>query len=238
MREIKHAVRDEIRSGKIYKKGFSASALGWGSGTCPRRWWFAFNNSPGYEVVTAKSRKNMANGTAIHDFIQKEITANVPGARVEEEFWVENPPMHGFIDVIHSTKSNQDIIFEIKSATDEAFSYRSSSGKAAAYHKLQILIYMYVKKVKLGVFMYQNKNDYDDTFIAERMDEKNLEYIKYVFDWMRKVYATYESGVVPGFFKGKRSNSKVCKECPFAQVCAETGEAPNSESIDLLVMPS
>jgi CRISPR/Cas system-associated exonuclease Cas4 (RecB family) len=50
-------------------------------------------------------------------------------------------------------------------------------------------------------------------------------YVKWVnetFEWMRTVRKAWESKTLPK--KNYRSNSKICKTCPLAKVCASAGE--------------
>lgn len=236
--KIYNAFQDEKIVREIKKTGFSASALGWASGKCPRRWYFAFKGTEGEEMFSSYSRKNMANGTAMHEAIQ-EILSKDPDLNIliEEEIWHENPPLHGFIDGVITADDGEEILLEIKSANDLAFAYRQTKFESASYHKLQLLIYLKVKGKTLGLFLYENKNDYDDVLIPLFMDEENQKYIDYVFDWMREVYAEFEKDVVPDFFSGKRSNSKICKECPFFTACHDLGEVSAGKKIELLVLP-
>lgn len=238
VQELKNSFEDETITKDVKKVSFSPSALGWGEGKCPRRWYFVFNGIETTETLSAKSKFNMQNGTDCHAMLQDTFEKNPNlDIEIEREITYADPPIRGFIDGV--IKAGPDEIpLEIKTSNDMAFGYRKTSFKAAAYHKLQLLIYLAVIESKFGLFFYFNKNDYDNLIIPLVVDEEAEAYIEYLFDWMRKVYAAYESDTLPNYFEGKRKNSKICGDCPIKAACDEAGERENGVDLPLLVMPS
>src|SRR5438128_1498595 len=53
------------------KKSFAPSGVGYGSGTCPRYWYYAFHGANFVYSNTARQRANMDAGTAAGDRIAK-----------------------------------------------------------------------------------------------------------------------------------------------------------------------
>ena len=237
VQEIKNSFADKIEVKDTTKTTFSPSALGWGSGKCPRRWYFLFNGAETVETLTAESRYNMQNGTDLHEITQGMLEDN-PNLKIDIEVEVKNedPPIRGFIDGVINADGDP-IILEIKSAKDVAYGYRETSFEAAAYHKLQVSIYMALLKSKLGLFFYLNKNSYDNLIIPFVMDDKTQAYVDYLFDWMRTTRKAFEENTLPNYFAGKRSNSKVCSSCPVKKVCDQAGEVRGGVDIPLLELP-
>ncbi len=235
VQKIKASFTDETKTSYVKKKTFAPSSLGWGEGKCPRAWFIKFNGTEIEETVSFKQKSNMESGSDRHAFLQEYI-ANNPELEVEieQELKCVDPPIRAFADVVLKTEPR--IPVEIKTASDQAFVYRTASFKPAAYNKLQLLIYCYILESELGFLFYENRNDFENLLIPVFMSEEQ-EYMDYLIKWLRDVYAAYESDVIPNFFEGKRSNSKICKECPFAKQCEELGEVEGAVDIQLLEMP-
>lgn len=238
VKEIQNSFKDEVRKTHVKKTGFSASALGWSSGKCPRRWWLVFNGVDSVETLSSVQKKKMQIGTAMHDVIQNEFKNN-PNltVEIEREIWSQDPPLHGFIDAVVTSPAGEEIPVEIKSSAEQAMAYRETSFNSAAYHKLQLLIYLRITQTKLGLFLYENRDDFRDLIIPLFLDDDNQAYIDYLWQWMRDVWATYESEVIPNFFAGKRKNSKICGTCIFYKPCHEIGEVEGGIQLPLLELP-
>lgn len=236
--EIKRSFGDEERHTYVQKTGFSASALGFGPGICPRRWVLAFRGANVIEHFSSVSKKKMSVGTAMHELIQNELSAN-PNLmiEIEKEIWHKDPALHGFIDGVITSTAGEIIPLEIKSSGEVAMAYRETSFNAAVYHKLQLLIYMHILGAKLGLFLYENRDDFRDLVIPLFMDDENQAYVDYLFAWMNDVRAEFDRGVIPNFFKNRRKNSKICGQCQFRAVCEETGEEETGIDLPLLEMP-
>ena len=236
--EIKKSFGEEAREVHVKKTGFSASGLGFGPGICPRRWVLAFRGVDAVEQYSSVGKKKMEIGTKIHELVQDELLAN-PNLiiEVEKEIWHVDPPLHGFIDGVITSTAQEKILLEIKSSGEVAMAYRETSFNAAVYHKLQLLIYMHIMNAKLGLFLYENRDDFRDLVIPLFMDEDNQAYVDYLFDWMRVVHAEFERGIIPNYFKGRRKNSKICGQCQFRTACEATGEEEGAVDIPLLEMP-
>ena len=236
VRKIKESFTDETKKSYIKKKTFAPSSLGWGEGKCPRAWFIKFTGVDIEQTTSFKQKSNMDSGSDRHDFLQKYLAANEElEIVIEQELKSIDPPIRAFADAV--LKLGEEYIpLEIKTASDQAYGYRVSSFKPAAYNKLQLLIYCFILDAKLGLLFYENRNDFENLIIPVFMaDEK--EYMDYLVQWLRDVYAAFESGFIPNFFEGKRKNSKICNECVFAQQCEDIGEVDGGKNIDLLVMP-
>lgn len=239
VQKLKDSFNDEVITKEVKKVSFSPSALGWGEGKCPRRWYFYFNGIEVTETLTAKSKFSMQNGTDSHAMLQEQFEKNPElDIEIEREIKYSDPPIRGFIDGVIQSSDGKEIPIEIKTANDMAFGYRKTSFKAASYHKLQLLMYLNVIDADFGLFFYFNKNDYDNLIIPLERDEAAEQYIEYLFDWMRKVHAAYEADTLPNFFEGKRKNSKICGDCPISKACHERGEAENGVDLPLLELPN
>lgn len=201
------------------KTGFSASTLGYLSGTCPRRWVMAFNGAQFVENHASSSVDNMRTGTDAHTRIQDNFKNSGLEIEVEHEFWSEDPPIHGFVDLIVKDFNGYDILVEIKTTRSEAFESRRAKNKGPEYQELQLLIYLYVLNIQHGLLLYENKNDHKKLLIPVEMTPENKERMDKVFDWMRLVYKTYEEGQLPE--RPFRKNSKACSSCPLLGWCGQ-----------------
>jgi CRISPR-associated protein Cas4 len=201
------------------KAGFSASTIGYGSGVCPRRWVMAFRGAEFVEEYTSHSVDNMDAGTAAHERIQKNFSNSDLNIEVEHEFWSEDPPLHGFIDVTIKEFNGYTIVIEIKTTRTEAFQSRRAKNRGPDYQVLQLLLYLYFKQEQYGLLLYEDKNDHSKLLIPVEMDESNRAKIEAVVEWMRKVYQAYQDDLLPE--RPFRKNSKACSSCPLKKWCSE-----------------
>ncbi len=86
-------------------------------------------------------------------------------------------------------------------------------------HLMQLLIYMRVWKIDKGVMIYENKNNHELLTLPVIMNDHFRRWVDQAFDWMRKVYKSWQDRELPQ--KPYRSNSKICKACPIQKACAE-----------------
>jgi CRISPR-associated protein Cas4 len=204
----------------IQKKTFSPSTLGYGSGKCPRRWVMAFQGAEFNEVHESKSVDNMAAGTAAHERIQNNFHhSNEFILDIEWDLWVDDPPIHGYVDMIIRDYHGYDIVIEIKTTRTEAFSSRKMKNAGPDYQVLQLLLYMYFLDLKYGLLLYEDKNDHDKLLIPVEMTPENRQKIEKVVEWMREVHKTYQDGLLPE--RPYRKNSKECKSCPLLEWCSK-----------------
>lgn len=219
------ALIEKIESGYIAnrkpefkkKKTFSPSSLVYGNGACPRYWFLAFTGAEFEDDVDAYAVANMGSGTDAHERIQTAIENAGIMVEKEKRIVAQDPPIFGFADAIIQWEEDQPVV-EIKTMREESFAYRRHA-KPPNYHLMQLIIYMKVLGKKTGILLYESKNSHELHAIPVEVNEEYKQWADYAFDWMKEVRAQWESGEIPQ--KPYRSNSKVCKKCPLAKVCAE-----------------
>lgn len=218
-RIIDAAFADELNEvEKKTKTSFSPSVLGYGSGTCPRRWVMAFRGAEWKEHHTPKDIDVMESGTDRHTRIQKHFEDSALDVTIEYDLVVEDPPIHGFVDVIFNDFNGERIVGEIKTTRTEAFESRKLKNKGPEYQELQLLLYMYFLDIPYGVLIYENNNDKNKMLIPMEMTAENRERVERVVEWMRSVWQAYQDDKLPT--RPFRKNSKACKTCPLLDHCA------------------
>ena len=223
------ALVEKIQSGYIanrgprhqQKKTFAPSTIAYGHGECARYWFLAFEGGTFEDHADAFAGANMTNGTKSHERIQQAMEDS--GILVDKEFKItyQDPPIFGYGDVILNWEG-EELLGEIKTAMAEGFEYRKKSRKAKTGHLIQILIYMKILKKAKGVLIYENKNNHELLLIPVTINDYYIKWVDQTFEWMRTVRKAWEDKTLPK--KNYRSNSKICKTCPLANVCASAGE--------------
>lgn len=201
----------------ITKTSFSPSVIGYGSGTCPRRWVLAFRGAQFKQDFDSTSVDNMTAGTDAHRRIQENFGNSDLDIEVEKEIRSEDPPIHGFVDLIIHNFNSYNVVVEIKTTRSEAFEHRRAKNAGPEYQVLQLLIYLYLLEERFGILLYENKNDHRKLIIPIELTEENKARVESVLEWMRQVYGAYKQDVLPK--KPFRSNSKICKQCPVRDWC-------------------
>lgn len=202
---------------EIRKERFSPSVVGYGSGTCPRRWVLAFRGGDWYQEHSPHSVDSMEAGTDAHARIQGNLQNSDLDVIIEQELIVEDPPIKGFVDVIIKDFNGFNLIIEIKTTRTEAWTSRRAKNKGPAYQVLQLLLYLYFLDEKYGLLLYEDKNDHEKLLIPVEMTDKNRAATEKVVEWMRMVFALYKDDKLPK--NPFRSNSKICKSCPLQKWC-------------------
>ncbi len=206
----------EKRDSFTQKKTFSPSTIGYGHGNCPRYWFIAFTGAEFEDQFDAMARANMDNGTAAHDRIQAVMAKTGVLKSTEIEITSDNPPIRGFADAIIEW-DGKEVVGEIKTAKDEVYSMRQAEMAPTSNHLYQLLTYMKIRGAEQGFFYYENKNDQSYLILPINMNERNEKIINDVFDWLKRVYANYESGTLPERVFTKSVSA--CKYCPVKTVC-------------------
>jgi CRISPR/Cas system-associated exonuclease Cas4 (RecB family) len=223
------ALIEAINSGYIAKRGtkyqqkktFAPSTIAYGHGECPRYWYLAFEGGEFEDYADPFAGANMTNGTKSHERIQQAMED--AGILIDSEFKItyENPPIFGYGDVMLNWQG-EELLGEIKTAMAEGFEYRKKSRKAKTGHLIQLLIYMKILKKAKAVLIYENKNNHELLAIPVEVNDYYIKWVDQTFEWMRTVRKAWEDKLLPK--KNYRSNSKICKTCPLAKVCASAGE--------------
>lgn len=210
---IQELHQNEIREKRFVKKEtFSPSTIGYGHGSCPRYWKFAFDGAEFDETTDVFGIAAMGKGTESHTRLQGMFANGPLPTEIEKEIFIEDPPVHGFVDIILD-----DLPIEIKTARLESFMARQSTMKALDYNLVQFLIYLVALDKEEGIIMYENKNDQTYLLIPVKMDEKNRAIADYVLGWLRDVRAAWESGTLAE--RPFTRKSKECKGCPVRETC-------------------
>lgn len=204
------------------KKSFAPSSIVYsgGNGICPRYWYLAFSGGEFVYNNDGKSIANMDSGTDRH----KRIEAAMQGAGVltqsELDIVNDDPPIYGKVDCMINWK-DVEYVGEIKTKDDEGFKYYLRSMKPSSYHVLQLLIYMKILKKKKGLIIYENKNTHDILILPVNVNQDHVDFVNYLFDWMKQVYAAWKSQTLPKIpFRGEKQ-IKLCDRCPLQKQCSE-----------------
>lgn len=202
------------------KKTFSPSTIVFGHGKCPRYWYLAFEGNTFYEEREGKSQANMESGTDRHARIQAAMEGAGIMVANEEKVSFDDPPIFGFLDSIIKWKDSEYLV-EIKTQNQDAFERHKKSMTASTYHIVQLLIYMKIFKKKKGMVMYENKNTHDLLVIPININQKHVDFVDYLFGWMKEVYAAWKDKKLPEV-PYKNNDVKVpCSSCPVQQACKE-----------------
>lgn len=206
------------RSGYKKKVSFAPSMLAWGPGGCARYWQHAFRGEEFNEPYTQSGAVAMESGTDRHNRIEA-LYASIDdpdiSVEIEKEIKHADPPIRGFIDAI-LTVLDERCIVDIKTINAAGYNYVSNSMDTKGSHLIQVLIYMKILGIRNGMIHYENKDNGDDMMVPFRASDKHLEYADYIFDWMRKVYASYDN---EDFARGFAKTSYECKNCPVRKAC-------------------
>lgn len=204
------------------KVSFAPSGVGYGAGTCPRRWFYDFTGGiMRQEDADAMSIANMDYGTEAHARLQKVFEKT--GILVEAERKIntigsdEFPPILGYVDLVVNWQG-EEAVGEIKTTSQESYVSKKAKSQGAGYHLLQVLIYMRVLGLNKGFLLYENKNTQQLLIIPVTWNVANTKLVDDTFEWMNKVYSNWQDGTLPTRpFKSEKS--VVCKTCPFAKKC-------------------
>lgn len=209
-------LEDSNKSGFKTKKSFAPSGLGYGSGRCPRYWFMAFSGVEFNDTADALAMANMSNGTFSHDRIQQLFEKSGVLKEAERRVSNENPPILGFADLIVEF-DGAEAVGEFKTIKTEGYEGIKNTLRGLPYHMVQILIYMHVLDLPDGFLIYENKNTNEFLVIPIEMNERNREYVNYIFQWMTETYGAFEAGTMPT--RPFNKSSKECKYCPIKEAC-------------------
>lgn len=198
------------------KKTFGPSTLVYGQGHCARYWYLAFEGNEWENKNTGKNYATMNSGSDRHTRLQEALKEAGVLEWSEKTVTYSDPPIYGFADAMVNIDENK-VLLEIKTTTDESYRYHVQSNSASRYHIEQLLIYMKILKQQVGAIVYENKNTNEILVIPVVAKQEHIDFINYLFDWMRKVKKAFDDKQLPE--RGYRQNSKICKGCPVEKVC-------------------
>ena len=219
VRAIEEGYRKDNVPKHMQKKSFAPSSLVWNHGICPRYWYLAFEGAEFYEYKTGKMITNMDSGTDRHTRIQKALED--AGILIDNERKTvhDDPPIFGFVDSFIHWEDTEYVV-EIKTCNADAYERYKTKMKPASYHVVQLLIYMKIYKKKHGIILYENKNTHDLLALPVNINQDHVDFINYLFDWMREVYGAWKDRKLPEV--PFRSNDiKICQSCPVQQACKD-----------------
>ena len=235
---ISSAVKANSRQSKwTKKKSFAPSGIGYGSGTCPRYWYYAFNGAHFNYDTPAAAIQNMDSGTDAGKRIAKMLDNAGLLVADEVEVEIQDPPIFGYIDAVVNWQG-EEIIGEVKTTKQETWNYRATQMKAPGYQLIQLLIYMYVKEKEKGFFLIENKNTHEILILPIKMTPEYKTLVEDTFAWMRKVKDNADNGELPT--RPFTKSSIPCKGCPVRDTCWEgwkrgsvNGTDPNPGTVTL-----
>ena len=199
------------------KKSFAPSSLVWNHGICPRYWYLAFEGNTFYEYQAGKSITNMDSGTDRHARIQKAMED--AGVLISKEVATsyEDPPIFGYVDSFIKW-DDTDYVVEIKTCNQDAFERHKKTNTASSYHILQLIIYMKIYKKTKGIILYENKNTHDLLAIPVNINQNHVDFLEYLFDWMKEVHLAWTNKTIPEV-PFKNNSIKICMSCPLRDPC-------------------
>lgn len=222
---LKSSFSDEVIIKNVQKKSFSPSKIVYNHGGCPRFWWFMFRGAETTETVKHVSSRNMNSGIASHSHLQEKIaTRSGLNIKLEQELRYDDPPIYAYADAVITLSDGRKIPLEVKTTRTEAYQVRERNFSGADANVLQLLIYMKILGSDKGFLLYEDRNNFNNLIIPVTMTPENQSLVDDVFEWMRETRKAFDQDTLPMYFKGRRSNSKICQECPVRKVCDETGQ--------------
>jgi len=214
---------EQARRQTRQKKTFSPSSLLYGSAVCARRWYYHFDGAPSVDTTESLNFQIMNSGTDAHARIQTLLEKATVLDVAEQEITASDPPIRGFLDA-KITVEDKEFVVEIKTTSQESWVFRRASMKPVDYHRLQLLIYMWILEIEDGLFIYQNRNTLEQLYIPITMNEDNKKFLEDSLEWLRSVRKAYDDRTLPRrpFKEGR--NKTVCPQCPFYNYCWEVDD--------------
>lgn len=214
------------------RKTFPPSGVGYGSGVCPRRWYYEFNEEVvRQDDVNVLGQANMEYGKEAGERIAKLFEKSGRLIEAEKKVYIKDPPIHGYIDVIIDWMGKKTV-GEVKTTKQEAFTLLRASGIPRGYQLIQLLIYMKIEKTDQGFMLYENKNTGEILIMPVFMTGEHKRIVDEAFEWFKMVWENKELPLRP-FSKG----SMECKYCPFKAHCWSPKEDSGSVDLGVLEVP-
>lgn len=229
-------------SKEVQKVSFAPSSLGY-SGSCPRRWYYAFNGANFEYENDPTSIANMESGSDAGKRLADLFDKAGILVEAEKEARLSDPPVFGYIDAVVEWKG-EEIPVEVKTTKNETWNYRFVKNAVPGYQLIQLLIYMRIEGKTKGFFVTENKNDHRLFILPVKMTEEYEKLVDDVLDWMRTVKDNADNGELP--IRPFTKSSLQCKGCEVKNTCWEgwtrgkvNGTDPNPGVVDLppLVLP-
>lgn len=138
---------------------------------------------------------------------------------VKIEGWVSLPELFfgGRFDILVRINGKLYIV-DFKSINDAGFTRVMHGRGPNLDNRDQLIRYMRLKKVPLGILMYLNKNDSRwKVFVVEYRDHKDV-WIKTV-GWVKRAIGYLERQEVPPKHSECERDSSMARQCPFSYLC-------------------
>lgn len=214
------------------RKTFPPSGVGYGSGVCPRRWWYAFEGEVDpVDDVDVLGQANMDYGSEAGDRIASLFEKADLLVEAERLAQTKNPPIKGYIDIVAEWRGKKTI-GEVKTTKQEAFTLLKASGIPRGYQLIQLLIYMKIEEADQGFMLYENKNTGEILIMPVFMTNENKRIVDEAFEWFQLVWDNKELPVRP-FAK----SSFECRYCPFKKHCWEVKDDTGTVELPVLEVP-
>lgn len=220
--------QDVSRSGYIKKTTFAPSKIGAYEGACSRYWYYAFQGTEGKDEPGYQGARYMSAGIDRHERFGDLLKLYDEDVELEEEFWSEDPPVHGYIDG-QIVLNGVDWIIEFKGTGAGSFKKIRASGKPKPYHLIQMGLYMYIKGYSYGMLVYECRDTFKLFAVPVKMHKQFDKYIRYVVGWLNTVYKEVNEDELlpPRCFSQK---SWQCKGCPFSETCWSDDREPQTDT--------
>lgn len=218
---MEKALERESKENK--KERFSPSGLGY-AGSCPRKWYYAFNGAYfDYSNTRPEAMSNMQAGTQAGERIAE--TLEKMGVLVEAERPVDTtqgplaeiyPPIMGYIDAVINWQG-EEVVCEVKTTRDNTWQRRVNDNKVPGYQLVQLLLYMKITGIDKGFFLTENKDSHKVFILPIKMNGAYDTLVTNVLEWMRKVWDNAQNGELPQ--RAFERTSMECRGCEFRSTC-------------------
>jgi CRISPR/Cas system-associated exonuclease Cas4 (RecB family) len=221
------------------KTSFAPSGLGY-AGSCPRKWYYAFNGADYVYNTEAPAMANMKAGTDSGARLAQMLGDAGLLVSAEGEARLADPPVFGYIDAIINWK-DEEVVVEVKTCKSSTWNYRVMNNTVPSYQMIQLLLYMHITEHDKGFFLTENKDTHEIFILPVKMNEENKALVQRVLQWMRDIKDNADNGELPT--RPFNKSSMQCKGCEIRETCWSgwtrgkvNGNDPNPGTITLPIL--